>query len=285
MVGRWRCACPVFVLTFDCYGTLIDWESGMVAALAPLVAKVGAPLSRNAVLEAHARHESSQQRHTPTKRYSELLADRLQAPGRGMGRAGGLGRNARAMGRSVGDWPAFPDTVAALQVLKRHYKLVILSNVDNESFALSNRRLGVTFDAIYTAEDIGSYKPGGREFRLHAGGTGLARRAARATSSTQPKAYSTIMCRRRNSAWRRPGSTAATGRPDGARRPRRRGALRFPLHEPRRDGGGAPQRSGRARLRPCSAGRPRGGPRSNSLACGRPCSAKAGRARSGGCCR
>ena len=62
------------VLTFDCYGTLIDWESGMVEALKPLVAKVGRTLSRDEILEAHARHESAQQLTTPAKRYSELLA-------------------------------------------------------------------------------------------------------------------------------------------------------------------------------------------------------------------
>ena len=69
-----------------------------------------------------------------------------------------------AYGRSVGNWPAFPDSAEALRELKRHFKLVILSNVDNESFALSNKRLEVEFDAIYTAEDIGSYKPSLRNF-------------------------------------------------------------------------------------------------------------------------
>jgi 2-haloacid dehalogenase len=64
-----------------------------------------------------------------------------------------------AYGQSVRDWPAFPDTSGALQYLKNHYKLVILSNVDNDSFSYSNKRLGVAFDAIYTAEDVGSYKP------------------------------------------------------------------------------------------------------------------------------
>ncbi|PTM39060.1 haloacid dehalogenase type II [Bosea sp. 124] len=150
-------------LTFDCYGTLIDWESGMVAALAPLVAKVSRPRSRNAVLEAHARHESGQQRHTPTKRYSELLAIVYKRLAEEWG-VPAAWEECQAYGRSVGDWPAFPDTAAALQVLKRHYKLVILSNVDNESFSLSNRRLGVTFDAICTAEDIGSYKPAAANF-------------------------------------------------------------------------------------------------------------------------
>jgi putative hydrolase of the HAD superfamily len=67
-------------------------------------------------------------------------------------------------GHSIKDWPAFPDSADALQYLKQHYKLVILSNVDNESFAASNRKLGVEFDAIYTAEDIGSYKPADTNF-------------------------------------------------------------------------------------------------------------------------
>ena len=71
---------------------------------------------------------------------------------------------ALAYGRSIRDWPAFPDSADALRYLKQHYRLVILSNVDNESFAFSNAKLGVTFDAIYTAEDIGSYKPSPRNF-------------------------------------------------------------------------------------------------------------------------
>ena len=62
-------------------------------------------------------------------------------------------------GRTVQNWPAFPDSAEALAYLKQHYKLIILSTVDNESFAASNAKLGVRFDAIYTAEDIGSYKP------------------------------------------------------------------------------------------------------------------------------
>ncbi len=70
----------------------------------------------------------------------------------------------RRFGASVPDWPAFPDSAEALQYLKRHYQLVILSNVDRASFAASNRRLGVEFDAICTAQDIGSYKPDPRNF-------------------------------------------------------------------------------------------------------------------------
>jgi len=74
-------------------------------------------------------------------------------------RVPGTWEDAPAYGRSVQDWPAFPDTADALQYLKQHFKIVVLSNVDNDSFAHSNEKLGVTFDAIYTAEDIGSYKP------------------------------------------------------------------------------------------------------------------------------
>ena len=145
-------------LTFDCYGTLIDWESGMVAALKPLTDRLSPKLPRNAILQAHARHESEQQRATPFKPYRDVLAivykrlaEEWDVPV--------TWDECRAYGRSVGDWPAFPDSADALAYLKQHFRLVILSNVDNESFALSNRRLGVTFDAIYTAEETGAYKP------------------------------------------------------------------------------------------------------------------------------
>jgi len=70
----------------------------------------------------------------------------------------------RTFGNSVPHWPAFPDTADAVRVLQQHYKLVILSNVNREGFAASNRKLGVTFDAIYTAQDPGSYKPASRNF-------------------------------------------------------------------------------------------------------------------------
>jgi 2-haloacid dehalogenase/putative hydrolase of the HAD superfamily len=151
------------VLTFDCYGTLIDWESGMAAALAPIAARAPAPLSRDAILEAHARAESAQQRYTPAMPYRELLAvvcKRLAEEWR----APVTWDECLAYGRSVADWPAVPDTAEALGYLKRHFALVILSNVDNASFAHSNRKLGVAFDAVFVAEDIGSYKPSPRNF-------------------------------------------------------------------------------------------------------------------------
>ncbi|MEH3147963.1 MAG: haloacid dehalogenase type II [Methylobacterium frigidaeris] len=150
-------------LTFDCYGTLIDWETGMVAALQGLTDRAGAPLTRNAILEAHARHESAQQEQTPGRLYRDLLAvvykrlaEEWAVPV--------TWDECVAYGRSVRDWPAFPDSAEALAYLKQHYRLVILSNVDNESFSHSNRKLGVAFDAVYTAEDVGAYKPSSRNF-------------------------------------------------------------------------------------------------------------------------
>lgn len=150
-------------LTFDCYGTLIDWESGMVEGLKPLTNRLTNQLSRNEILEAHARHESLQQLQTPGKTYRHLLAVVYKR----LAEEWGLPVTwveCVAYGESVKNWAVFPDSPGALQYLKRHYKLVILSNVDNESFAASNEKLQVDFDAVYTAEDIGSYKPSNGNF-------------------------------------------------------------------------------------------------------------------------
>lgn len=149
-------------LTFDCYGTLIDWETGMVNGLAPLTARRPG-LTRDDILEAHAKAESTQQAQTPSMKYRDLLAvvykrlaERWQIPV--------SHEECQTYGHSVADWPAFPDTAEALRYLKKHYKLVILSNVDNASFATSLPKLGVDFDAVYTAEDVGSYKPNDANF-------------------------------------------------------------------------------------------------------------------------
>lgn len=148
-------------LSFDCYGTLIDWETGLLAALRPLGERSRAP--DDELLEAYGVIELETERENPSLVYSQLLekvhahlCDRL-----------GVERDdveAAKLGASIGDWPAFPDSVEALRYLKQHFKLVILSNVDRMSFAGSNRRLGVEFDHIFTAEDIGSYKPDLRNF-------------------------------------------------------------------------------------------------------------------------
>ena len=150
-------------LTFDVYGTLIDWESGMVAGLKPLTDRVKNELSRDEILEAHARLESFHQKYTPSKRYQDLLATVYRRLAEEWG-VEVTWSESLVYGQSVKLWPAFPDSIEALQYLKKHYKLVVLTNVDNDSFMHSNEKLGVVFDGAFTAEDIGSYKPFDRNF-------------------------------------------------------------------------------------------------------------------------
>lgn len=151
------------VLTFDCYGTLIDWESGMIEGLRPLTDRLSPRPTRDAILEAHARHESFHQAQTPHRPYRDILASVYRRLAEEWG-VPACWAECEAYGAGVGDWPAFPDSPGALTYLKGFYELVILSNVDNESFSGSNRRLGVAFDGVYTAEDIGAYKPSERNF-------------------------------------------------------------------------------------------------------------------------
>ncbi|MDO5756595.1 MAG: haloacid dehalogenase type II [Rhodobacterales bacterium] len=148
-------------LSFDVYGTLIDWEEGMIRGLKPLTDNLN--MTRDAVLEAHAYHESKCQRLTPGRGYRDILATVYKR----LAEEWGLPvrwEEAAAYGRSVEHWPAFPDSEAALNYLKDHFTLIVLSNVDNASFAFSNEKLGAPFAATYLAEDIGSYKPDSRNF-------------------------------------------------------------------------------------------------------------------------
>jgi 2-haloacid dehalogenase len=151
------------VLSFDCYGTLIDWDTGILTALRPLARRAGVTLTGNTILERFAAHEAAQQAATPKLPYAALLGVVHGRLAREWGVAEDTAENA-LFGASIGDWPAFPDTAAALRVLARRYRLVILSNVDRDSFQATLPRLGVTFHAIYTAQDIGSYKPDPRNF-------------------------------------------------------------------------------------------------------------------------
>ncbi len=151
------------VLTFDCYGTLIDWETGMLNALEPLTDRLERELAADAILEAHAFYESTQQAQTPTMAYPEILSVVYKRLAESWGVVVSW-EECERYGNSVRFWPAFPDSAEALWYLKEHYRLVILSNVDNRSFAASNEKLGVTFDAVYTAQDIGSYKPADANF-------------------------------------------------------------------------------------------------------------------------
>jgi len=160
-------------LTFDCYGTLIDWESGIFNSLVPLARRAGASEARSPLLETFAKHESAQEEETPAMPYSQLLSVVYKRLAKEWG-VKVENEEANIFGASIPDWPEFPDSVNALQYLKQHYKLVILSNVDRISFRSSNVRLKVDFDAIFTAQDIESYKPNYRNFeymlkRLHDG--------------------------------------------------------------------------------------------------------------------
>jgi len=148
-------------LSFDCYGTLIDWEAGLAHALGPLRERSGMAVEE--LLEAFGRAEHELEEAHPGLRYSELLAKVHERLSIELGVEANADE-ARAFGGSVGDWPAFPDVPEALRYLKQHFRLIILSNVDHASFARSNERLGIEFDDVFTAEEIGSYKPSLRNF-------------------------------------------------------------------------------------------------------------------------
>jgi 2-haloalkanoic acid dehalogenase type II len=151
-------------LTFDCYGTLIDWESGIWDAFQPvLAANQRNDVTRALALSTFAQLETEQKSATPGLLYAELLSrvHAILAEALDLESTKELDTD---FGNSVPHWPAFADTADALRYLKTRYKLVILSNVHREGLAASNRKLGVSFDAIYTAEDIGAYKPSPANF-------------------------------------------------------------------------------------------------------------------------
>jgi 2-haloacid dehalogenase len=145
-------------MSFDCYGTLIDWETGIANVLRPWAARHGLALDDQALLAAYGRHETHVQDDMPGALYPTILAEAFRRVGADLG-AAVTDDDAETFGQSVKDWPAFPDSPAALSRLSDRFKLIIVSNIDRASFAAGNPRLGVTFDAIVTAEDVGSYKP------------------------------------------------------------------------------------------------------------------------------
>ena len=150
-------------LTFDCYGTLIDWETGIADELRIWAFENGVEASRDELLEAFGTHEYRIEQADPAMVYPEILKNVHLAMQADYTKTWDE-VTATGFGRSVPRWPAFWDTADALRYLKGHYKLVILSNVDRVSFAARNKRLGVHFDAIVTAQDVGSYKPDPRNF-------------------------------------------------------------------------------------------------------------------------
>jgi 2-haloacid dehalogenase len=151
-------------LSFDCYGTLIDWETGLLAVLAPWAREQGLDVSDAELLLAYADNEAAVQREAPSTRYPDVLATAFRRTGEKLG-AQVSDEWAQRLGDSVPDWPAFPDSPDALARLARRYKLIILSNVHRAGFAGSNERLRGDFAAIITAEDVGAYKPAENHFR------------------------------------------------------------------------------------------------------------------------
>ena len=151
------------MLSFDTYGTLIDWESGIYAALQPLLDKVPIKLERNEVLELFAEYELAQQRATPTQVYSSLLAEVARSIAQKW-QIKISDAEAEAFGRSVKHWPAFEDAPASLKYLRQHYLMATLTNCDRISYMGSNARLEIEWDGIYTAQDVGCYKPNPRNF-------------------------------------------------------------------------------------------------------------------------
>jgi 2-haloacid dehalogenase len=144
-------------VTFDCYGTLIDWETGLTDAFRPILRAHRIEADDQDVLVRYAGYEAAAEA-GPYLRYRAVLAAGLH------GVASELGfepttAEVEAFSGSVVDWPAFPDSAAALARLQTKFRLGVITNCDDDLFAASNRRLGVEFDWIVTAEQVGSYKP------------------------------------------------------------------------------------------------------------------------------
>lgn len=155
------------LLSFDVYGTLIDWERGALTAFQPLLEKSNKTnLDQKHILEVLHSIEPSIEKEHPDWKYSQVLTAVHPQLCEKLGLEKPTKEESEKFGASVGSWPAFPDTVEALKRLSKTYKLVVLSNVDNESFKAGNANglEGFKFDAVYTAQDIGSYKPDLKNF-------------------------------------------------------------------------------------------------------------------------
>jgi len=144
-------------LTFDCYGTLIDWETGILAALRTILDPRAIVAGDDELLERYAGQEAAAEA-GPYLRYREVLGRSLRGLCADLGVEPSADEVTRFSG-SVADWPAFDDSVDALARLQARFRLGVITNCDDDLFAASNRRLGVTFDWVVTAQQVGSYKP------------------------------------------------------------------------------------------------------------------------------
>jgi 2-haloalkanoic acid dehalogenase type II len=144
------------VLTFDTYGTLIDWESGLVSALRSALGDAASALRDDELLTRFAALEHEAE--TPGTPYREVLEICLRAMAVQLG-ASVSDAQVATFGGSVVDWPAFSDSPEALQRLQTAFAIVTITNCDDDLFAASERRLGISFDAVITAQQVGRYKP------------------------------------------------------------------------------------------------------------------------------
>ena len=151
-------------LSFDCYGTLIDWEAGIAAELGRWAGAHGVEASEAELVADFGRFENEVEREHPAARLSRRPRDDAGPHRRAPRRPRRPMPSGSSFGGSVGSWPAFADSADALARLKERFQLIILSNVDRASFAASNERLGVEFDLVITAEDVGAYKPSPQNF-------------------------------------------------------------------------------------------------------------------------
>ena len=182
-------------LSFDCYGTLIDWEAGISAVLVPWASEQSLDLSVDDLLLAYGDSEAAVEREAPTALYPDVLAEAFRRTGAALGEPVSDDWAAR-LGGSVPDWPAFPDSAEALARLARHCQLIIVSNVHRAGFAGSNQHLRGDFAAVITAEDVGAYKPAENHFRaldriLPEIGVGAPAAARRAEPVPRPRARET----------------------------------------------------------------------------------------------
>ncbi len=157
-------------LTFDCYGTLIDWESGILSALQPLLAGHGVTIDDDEVLSLFGKVESSveAERYRP---YREILCEVVDGFGEALGFTPS-GSERESLAESVREWPPFADSVDALAALKSRYRLAVISNIDDDLFAHSAQKFGVDFDEVVTAQQVGSYKPSLENFSVAFGRLG-----------------------------------------------------------------------------------------------------------------
>jgi len=151
-------------LSFDCYGTLIDWESGILNALRPILGRHGVAATNKRILECYAELEAEAEA-GPYKPYREILGAVVDGFGRRF-EFEPTEADRRSISKSVADWPAFNDSVEALARLATRFKLVVLSNIDDDLFVGSEVRLGSPFHRVLTAQQIGSYKPSLSNFRF-----------------------------------------------------------------------------------------------------------------------